>query len=1577
MNTSDNLITGEVSSMCSININALNGESAAVEGMSACLDAFMTDPDISGAGFAEAGIVAEDLQKAFMMMRAVNDLDIMDFDKLMSGIGGEDLIGEVIIGKMEESKAKEEEYNSLSAAYAAMAASAPPWLAGFYSAMAAMYAQMAQIEHTIYEYWEAKSDNYDTIEATTAGLFTQTAALRADLNKAIEGLRNAFVLGEGVTPEEAGWRKVLDENLKEVQRLLERNESANEALSALKGSLDIFISSVDPVNLSTGNFYYDKEDIRINAVYPIYIRRYYNARDNLSGAFGHGWIHNYEKRIREKDKKLVLIKEDGKEIKFRKSRDGKYRDIDTGLEEIDIVPVDNEETDVNAGTNGTSSPAAAYIHRDGRGIISSYDKEGYLIREEDGNGNKISFKYTDADRTGYRIDKEKGAGNKAEGKDRGRRLREVTDGYASLYFEYDEKGYLVRVSDHTGRSISYGYGKDRINAAGGDDADIRILTSVANTEGNTVNYHYGLNGKLRSITNARGIQTVINEYDAYARVIRQSFPDGGEMSYGYNDKDRLVTLTERNGSRITYEHDELYRNIRTIYHDSEEIYEYNGRNRKVRYTDRNGNTYRYSYDPKGNLTQSISPDGTKTNMTYDAKGHLISVKVNGITRQKNSYDTKGNLTETEDALGRKTKVSYNGMGLAEKITAPDGSITELTYDDKGNITVIKDPVGTETGYVYDALNRVMETTDGNGNKTKYEYNSLDKIVSVINPEGHERIYTYNASGRVESVTDFDGGVIRTEYNSLSKPMAITDKMGRMIIQHYDKMWNLSEQILPTGAVKRYVYDEDNRLIREEVHISKKEEEGSEDDIAFLVVSITTYAYDKKGNLIKRAVVDPATENILSSMEYTYDAMDRIIREMDAEGSAVSYGYDADGSLSCVTDPNGNEMSFVYNDAGERISETDTLGNTTRYTYSELGKIESITDPKGNTKRFIYEAGGRLKEEIYADGKKVSYEYDGNGNVIKKTFISAGGEESFLEYTYDCMDRVIRVTGNKGQEMTYTYDAAGNVISRTDARGNTTKYEYSLTGSLTAVEDAVGNRAEYEYDALDNLIHICQKDREGITTDSRELSDRITDYIRNPLGQIETVRDALGFEEHYTYDALGRIVNKTDKEGYVTSFSYTPGGQTKRIGYDDGTSVEYSYDALKKLKEVKDWLGITTIKRDSLGRAVSVTDHNGDTVSYEWGSLSEKKALIYPDGRRAEYEYDDLMRLVRLDVTETDRSTEQPTGNGVISGRTEGATLASILYTYDTEGRLKEKKYRDGLRTVWHYNDDGLPEELIHEDKEGILDKYTYSYDAMGNKTGIIKVRRGLNEESGSYSYGYDELNRLTGVSKDGELIREYSFDAFSNRSVLTDHGRGTRTIYHYNALNQLTDEHTEAIASADKEIEAAVGFNRIPGIKRDVPNNAGYTIDKVYKYDKRGNLIREMRGEALIHGYEYGAINRLTRSWNDHDEEAGYIYNGLGHRVGRETAKSDLKGTSNIIKQTYLIDMLRPYHNLLNLTDRSGNRTQDFIYDGNVAGSIGGACDPVHFYMQDELGSPIRVSANESGIDNATNSRKAINTAIS
>lgn len=47
----------------------------------------------------------------------------------------------------------------------------------------------------------------------------------------------------------------------------------------------------------------------------------------------------------------------------------------------------------------------------------------------------------------------------------------------------------------------------------------------------------------------------------------------------------------------------------------------------------------------------------------------------------------------------------------------------------------------------------------------------------------------------------------------------------------------------------------------------------------------------------------------------------------------------------------------------------------------------------------------------------------------------------------------------------------------------------------------------------NFVYIRQQGQEGE-------ADRTTDYERNAFGQVTCVRDALGGEEFYCYDALG-------------------------------------------------------------------------------------------------------------------------------------------------------------------------------------------------------------------------------------------------------------------------------------------------------------------------------------------------------------------------------------------------------------------------------------------------------------------------
>ena len=109
-------------------------------------------------------------------------------------------------------------------------------------------------------------------------------------------------------------------------------------------------------------------------------------------------------------------------------------------------------------------------------------------------------------------------------------------------------------------------------------------------------------------------------------------------------------------------------------------------------------------------------------------------------------------------------------------------------------------------------------------------------------------------------------------------------------------------------------------------------------------------------------------------------------------------------------------------------------------------------------------------------------------------------------------------------------------------------------------------------------------------------------------------------------------------------------------------------------------------------------------------------MTYPDGRTVYYGYDEQVRLSELK---------------------EGDSI--ITYGYDSFGRLKEKNFPNGMRTTYHYDRKDQLTELLHQDQEGILDRYTYLYDLLGNKTGIIKERRGLERESGQYRYGYDAL----------------------------------------------------------------------------------------------------------------------------------------------------------------------------------------------------------------------------------------------
>ena len=114
-------------------------------------------------------------------------------------------------------------------------------------------------------------------------------------------------------------------------------------------------------------------------------------------------------------------------------------------------------------------------------------------------------------------------------------------------------------------------------------------------------------------------------------------------------------------------------------------------------------------------------------------------------------------------------------------------------------------------------------------------------------------------------------------------------------------------------------------------------------------------------------------------------------------------------------------------------------------------------------------------------------------------------------------------------------------------------------------------------------------------------------------------------------------------------------------------------------------------------------------------------------------------------------------------------------------------------------------------------------------------------------------------------------------------------------------------------------------------------LTRIYnEYDHRGNLTRQLQEGIPVHSYAYNAMDRLAKAWSHTPDgavqtEAVYHYNGLGQRVG----KSRYTGAAGWTTGT----MGQPADSMAAAMEENGT---------------------FHYYLQDEMGSPIRVSGYNS-----------------
>lgn len=417
-------------------------------------------------------------------------------------------------------------------------------------------------------------------------------------------------------------------SLEKIQEAKLSREKAIED-SLLGTDPDAVETSIDPVNLSTGNFIYDFEDLAIDGEIPLSFHRYYNSKDSRISVLGKSFRHNYEIYLNVNDDGEVdIIMEDGQHKVFA---------VENGV-----------YYGKNTATDFLTSDKQHFYLKDVDDNTYIFDKDKKLIRIENRNNLGISLTYDDD-----------------------KLLIKVVNDYGDcLNYEYDEKtNLLARVFDHTGRDVVITY------------SDEKRIKTVCSALGKNISYEYASNGRIKDIVNSQKIHTVENIYDKKFRVIRQLFSDGGSMSFEYDDENHTVTQTERNGVQTIFVHDGQYRNTEIRYADGTvEKFVYNDKNQCIKYTDRLGRIQRMSYDNRGNLIQKIDALKRRLNMTYDASGRLLSMSINGIQKVKNDYDAKGNLVRTEDSTGNGVTVINDKHGRPIERQYPDGSRSAVTYD---------------------------------------------------------------------------------------------------------------------------------------------------------------------------------------------------------------------------------------------------------------------------------------------------------------------------------------------------------------------------------------------------------------------------------------------------------------------------------------------------------------------------------------------------------------------------------------------------------------------------------------------------------------------------------------------------------------------------------------------------------------------------------------------------------------------------------------------------------------------------------------------------------------------------------
>jgi RHS repeat-associated protein len=596
-----------------------------------------------------------------------------------------------------------------------------------------------------------------------------------------------------------------------------------------------------------------------------------------------------------------------------------------------------------------------------------------------------------------------------------------------------------------------------------------------------------------------------------------------------------------------------------------------------------------------------------------------------------------------------------------------------------------------------------------------------KLASLTNSEGERVVYGY--SGGVTSVTQTGPGspVQRFQYEG-------RDAAG----VYHTRFWN------PLGEERLYAYDALGRLLeRREVASAETTTWAwsGERCVAHTLPNGATTTWSFLGDDAQLRT-DPSGNSVAFS--YQPSGVDRenprvrpLALSTDSLGAIETRSYDAAGRLVERSSGAGDVTSFSWAQ-GMLASET-SQGITRSFSqYGEHGHAVQV-DAVGVTQLRVFDAVGNLVQGAgdgpVAGGVQLRA-FDADRNLAALTLVplpSAGGAETIaLEYRSDGQrTRVLR----GGDDHEFGYDAFGRMLEqreRTDGVWQITRFGYDVASRLSFVERPNGMREELTFGPADRVTRL-QRLRGGALEG--------TLVFAYEDGQLLEIDDSQSGLERYAYDAAGRRV--------TTTFA---GGERIETQYDQRSraSAESFVAAQGAL--------LTTLlyEHDLVDRRVGVSDASGELwgASHANGRLSE---LRYGNGLVRSFSY-------RSDGVPDGTVTRDGAGAVLESTTLETGLVLDDEAVYRIHQRATTTTHGAvDVTTVEDYEllpfPDGFPGSAVGPRiaawNDGLSAGEDYVFDARSNLLAM-----------GDTQFEYNaERNRLLGVSRGGETVGSYTYDA--------------------------------------------------------------------------------------------------------------------------------------------------------------------------------------------------------------------------